>query len=265
MTWQPEDLTSQIDGVTDTFSTTFERNAGKFVVLYIDGLTDTTRQIPKSEVTELNSVQFKLNFVPSLLNGDTLTITYDTDEILSGRVVGLPDDPSTIPPPILPTSLEQILAQHTNDILSNTTRIEVLEAGGGGGVPPPAPSTNVDVLPYAPGVALGDVVFYDGANLRVDRASAAIPATIPSIGFVKSIDGIGPGLAEVQFTNILTGFSGLIPGKFYVVSRVSGKIVPADAFSDPDYPQTGDAIQVIGQAITTGSLLIRASFDKHIL
>lgn len=80
MAWQPEDLTTQIDGVEDTFTTSLERVLGQVTVFH------NLSRLSGSLYAEVNSRQIQLAFIP--LIGDTLYIQYQTDATFGGgRVI----------------------------------------------------------------------------------------------------------------------------------------------------------------------------------
>lgn len=114
MAWQPEDLSSQIDGSNRFFTTTFQRRLGQLVVYHNESL------LLASQYTEPNNKQVETLFTPQV--GDSLVVTYLTDETVDGRVVGLTVDPNSLPPPAIPQSL-----QDTLDALDD--RIDVVEEG----------------------------------------------------------------------------------------------------------------------------------------
>ena len=97
MAWQPEDLSSQIDGVEDTFTTTFSRILGQLTVFY------NLQRLPGSLYAEINGLQVQLTFVPA--PGDTLYVQYLTDQTVDGRVVGsgcpFPAGPAATPEGLL--------------------------------------------------------------------------------------------------------------------------------------------------------------------
>ena len=97
MAWQPEDLTSQIDGVEDTFTTTFSRVLGQLTVFY------NGARLAGSFYAEINALQIQLTIVPS--GGDTLFVQYLTDQTVDGRVVAsgcpFPAGPATTPEGLL--------------------------------------------------------------------------------------------------------------------------------------------------------------------
>lgn len=109
---QFEDISSQIDGVTDTFTTTFSRDLAQ-ITLFHNG-----SQVKSSQFTEVDADTIQTTFIP--LIGDSLFVQYDTDQVPGGRVVGFFADPSGSGP--LPLTLEQRL-----DALDD--RIDVTEVG----------------------------------------------------------------------------------------------------------------------------------------
>jgi len=78
--WQPEDLTTQIDGVEDTFLTTFSRVLGQITVFH------NLSRLPGSMYAEVNGRELELVFTPNI--GDTLYVQYLTDQTVDGRIVG---------------------------------------------------------------------------------------------------------------------------------------------------------------------------------
>jgi hypothetical protein len=260
VTWIPEDVTGQIDGLTDTFNTTFERNLGKLVVFYIDGATSDTRQIHNSEFTELNSVQIRLSFVPSLTNGDKLTIEYDTDQTLSGRVQGFTACPPGGTTPVLPKSLEDILAEHEECLdelkLENAdqeARIEALELSGGG---PGGGGEVVRNFPSTQALSIGDLVYITSIG-DVELATATDINTEPVVGAVSAVNVPSAGRFDVIQSGHALGFSGLSTGDRYILSKAPGKAVRHDDALNPDYPdQPGEFIQIVGVASSPTTLWI---------
>lgn len=102
MAFEPEELTAQIDGTANTFTTTFFRVLAQLVVFY------NGSRLPPTMFTEPNSKEIELGFVPAV--GDTLLVLYKTDETVDGRVQGFGEDPSGTGPTV-PQSLDDLLAE----------------------------------------------------------------------------------------------------------------------------------------------------------
>lgn len=71
----PEDLTGQVDGITDTFTTGSARQAGTIRV-YLNGqdLGTPGTLVAGAHVEETSSTQFKIDLVPQV--GEELNVTY---------------------------------------------------------------------------------------------------------------------------------------------------------------------------------------------
>lgn len=115
-----EELTSQIDGATDTFNTAFHRNLGQATVFY------NSDKLSSLSWSEPNDQQIQLVFVPT--NPDELHIVYETDETIQGRVQAFPFDPSGIGS-TLPNTLLDFLADLEQKNVEQDGRLDVLEAG----------------------------------------------------------------------------------------------------------------------------------------
>lgn len=113
MGWQPETLTTQIDGVKTVFTTTFQRISTQIMVFF------NGSRVPDDEFTEPSQTQVALLFAPT--SGDELFVFYDTDQTVDGRVLGFAEDP-TSPPTPFPTGLEELLEDIDN-------RLDILESG----------------------------------------------------------------------------------------------------------------------------------------
>jgi len=150
MGWQPEDLTSQIDGVETYFTTTFQRVLSRVVVFH-NGDRITT-------FTEPDSSRIQTLFTPA--PGDTLFVVYWTDQTQDGRVRGYPEDPSGGAVET-PTTLDDLLE-------SFDQRLDTLEAAAPG-VPvldnftPPTGGQTVFTLGQAP-VVTRPVLFLLNGN-----------------------------------------------------------------------------------------------------
>jgi len=101
--WQPEDLSSQIDGVKTLFTTTFAKDPGRLLVFH------NGAQQGAAQFSEPNLTSIQLAFTP--VAPDFLWVVYHTEQTTDGRVVGFPDDPTTIPGGI-PQTLQDILDDH---------------------------------------------------------------------------------------------------------------------------------------------------------
>lgn len=119
MAWQPEDLSSQVDGIVDTFTTTFQRDIGQ-IVLHHNG-----DRVATDQFEEPTSKTIRTLFTPS--SGDTLHVVYLTDETVEGRAVGFSDDPTTGPDPSLPQSLTDLLDDLDNRVDATETQIGDLQ------------------------------------------------------------------------------------------------------------------------------------------
>jgi len=79
----------------------------------------------------------------------------------------------------------------------------------------------------------------------------------PVIGFVSSLNNPSPGQCQVQSTGALSGFSGLVPTKRYIISTSQGTIVEeGDTSSIAPSEGSGQFVQVVGVAVSTTTLLI---------
>lgn len=113
MGWQPESLTPQIDGVKQSFTTTFQRVVTQLMLFH-----NGTR-VPDASFSEPNASTIATSFVP--VPGDELFVFYFTDQTVDGRVQGFTEDPGGLPPE--PPALEEVLEDLDN-------RIDALETGG---------------------------------------------------------------------------------------------------------------------------------------
>lgn len=120
MATEPEDLTSQIDGIKSLFTTTFHRRLTKSTIFHNGDEV--------GNYTEPNDKQLQLGFVPA--PGDRLHVVYETDETVDGRVRGFPDDPLGLPVAPFPDPLEERLQsiEAVND--QQDVDIAALQAGG---------------------------------------------------------------------------------------------------------------------------------------
>ena len=110
---------------------------------------------------------------------------------------------------------------------------------------------------FAVGVALRDVVKISSSDV-VDKADATLDPEEPAIGVVVALNYPTTGRAIVRFGGLVTGFSGLTPGKRYILSKTSGEIVRSDDTGNIGYPDTlGDFVQTIGVALTASTLFVK--------
>ena len=115
-----EDLTSQVDGVKDTFDTAFHRNLGHATVFH------NSDKLSNLSWSEPNDQQIQLSFTP--LATDELHIIYETDQTVQGRVLGFPFDPSGMGT-ALPNTLLEFLQSLEDKNTEQDGRLDTLEAG----------------------------------------------------------------------------------------------------------------------------------------
>lgn len=117
------------------------------------------------------------------------------------------------------------------------------------------------IRPYAAGVAVRDAI-YQRSDGFVDKASAAFLSTGPAIGLVEALDIPSVGMAIIRAAGDLDGFSGMLAGTIFILSRLPGKILPETATADPDYPdEVGNFIQEVGLAASATKLFVDANRD----
>ena len=126
-------------------------------------------------------------------------------------------------------------------------------AGGGG-------DEDTEDFFFVPGVAVGDAVYLSSAN-TVDKSDAVSQATMPVIGFVKSIAFF---IATVKYSGPLGGYVGLTSGKVYFArAGTPGAIVK---LGDPGFPaNSGEVLQRLGYAKNTTTLHIEVDQDLVVL
>lgn len=115
--WQPEELTPQIDGVTQLFTTSFTRVLGQ-LTLFFNG-----SEVDPALFSEPDADTILLTFLPRTPN-DRLRVHYLTTQVATGRVVGFPSDPTG--GGALPLSLEDRLDALDNRIDANEGGVQAL-------------------------------------------------------------------------------------------------------------------------------------------
>lgn len=125
--------------------------------------------------------------------------------------------------------------------------------------PASSAETTTYVRDYAAGVAVRDVV-YQRADGKVDQADASAVSTGIPVGFVQALDDPSVGKCVVRFAGDLDGFSGLTPGKIYILSTSPGQIVEETDTGNVNYPDTtansGHTIAEVGIAGSATKLFV---------
>lgn len=126
-------------------------------------------------------------------------------------------------------------------------------AGGGGG---PSAPPNTLIREYVAGVSVLDVV-YQKPDGTVDKASASSTSTVPALGIVLSMDTPVVGQCYVQYAGDIFGFSGLVTGRVYIISKDPGKLLWEGDIGNVNYPNvSGNVVQQIGVAGSANRLQI---------
>lgn len=86
MGWINEDLSDQVDGLEDTFTTSHAKTPGRLMV-WLDGSL-----VDPATVTEPALGSFQLSAAPA--GGSKLVAFYNSDEVVDGRALGFPEDPT---------------------------------------------------------------------------------------------------------------------------------------------------------------------------
>jgi hypothetical protein len=121
------------------------------------------------------------------------------------------------------------------------------------------------VRSFVVGVTLHDVV-YQSASGTVDRASASALSTSRPVGIVRTLNAPDPGLCEVQWGGDIDGFTGLTPGKHYILSKAVGEFLAEDDTANIDYPDAADeVIQRIGIANSATELFVNSLSDPEVI
>jgi hypothetical protein len=136
-----------------------------------------------------------------------------------------------------------------------------------GGTPVATPVVEV-VRNYTVGVGVLDLVYQksDGTVDKVDITD--VSRAVPVVGFVSALDSPVPGQCLVRSAGDLTGFTGLVPGKLYIASKVLGGIVADDDVGNPNYPGpigSGNVSREVGAAVTSTTLFIGVIRDFDVL
>jgi len=128
------------------------------------------------------------------------------------------------------------------------------------------------VRTYAAGVLAQDAV-YQKADATVGRADATSTTTARAfLGFVASKDLPNPGQVTIRYHGDLSGFSGLVAGKTYLISTSPGQVVASDDITNPIHPEfaglvpgSGFVTREVGQAKDSTTLFVEGSRDYEVM
>lgn|GEM_PF-2719013 len=134
-----------------------------------------------------------------------------------------------------------------------------LYAVGGGGT---GTDSGLVSMPITAGVAAMDVV-YMKADGTVDKADASSMPSGRAFGIVESVGG---GLASVRVFGEMPGFSGLTPGRVYIVSKSPGGFVWDGDTGSPNYPTApGEVIHEVMIATASDRAYVGTQRDLEVI
>lgn len=217
MAFEPEDLTAQIDGVKNVFTTTFFRVLAQLVVFYKGA------RLPDTMFVEPNSKEIQLGFVPTI--GDTLFVMYKTDETVDGRVQGFATDPTLLPAPVNSQSLDDILNEFDE-------RIDSLEA-----VRDDVRSNKVLSIRYLGNDSVAGLNAIGGGLAALDSGKTWVmtDSGILTIGSLPVVAGDIIEWSGTAWTKVLDGVGGFTPfGSRLVVSTTPGDTLQAPLIDGDD-------------------------------
>ena len=176
MGWQTQDLTSQVDGVATTFTTTFHRNPST-TVLFHDG-----SQVDPSQFSEPDTQTIETAFTP--LVGEKLYVVYVTDQTVDGRVSGHVEDPTGAVEGT--ESILEILEGIEDRVQAAEARLDDVEDDVEG-----------IVLPAAEAAAVKDVYYYTAPSPPVSEITLPHEPYDPEDTEV-SFEGVGRTYGEAE-------------------------------------------------------------------
>jgi len=117
---------------------------------------------------------------------------------------------------------------------------------------------------FAAGVSVRDVV-YIRADGVADRATATTVITGIAAGFVEVLNSPSAGQAVIRFSGDLGGFTGLDPGKLYILGQSVGSIVEETDTGNGNYPDvtqgSGHVIHEVAVAVNATTLFVGVTRD----